>query len=159
VIYVVGLGSNLGDRRATLRSACDALAALPGCELQACSALYETEPVGPPQPRYLNAAVRLASELGPRELLACLLEIERRHGRQRRERNGPRTLDLDILWASRAYTDEGLTVPHARLPERAFALAPLLDVAPELEPIYGPRLHELGGQPPCQPFGASILRR
>lgn len=127
---VIGLGANLGDRRATLGLAGREIGRLG--RLVACSALYETEPVGPPQPRFLNAAVRLEASLEPPELLAELLAIEQRHGRVRRERWGPRVLDLDILWvAGLAVRSETLVVPHPELTRRAFALLPLLDVAPD----------------------------
>lgn len=128
--YVIGLGTNLGDRLATLRSA---LAALGRCgSLRAVSAVYETAPVGPAQPDFLNAAVLLESMLSPQALLAELLAIERAHGRERRERWGPRTLDLDLLCAGELVLDEpGLSLPHPQLPCRAFALMPLLDVLPE----------------------------
>jgi 2-amino-4-hydroxy-6-hydroxymethyldihydropteridine diphosphokinase len=128
--YVIGLGANLGDRLATL---CSALAAIGQCGVvRAVSAIYETAPVGPVQPDFLNAAVLLESMLSPRELLAELLGIERSHGRERRERWGPRTLDLDLLCADDLVLEEpGLSLPHPQLPRRAFALMPLLDVVPE----------------------------
>ena len=126
----VGVGANLGDREATIRAA---ISALPG--LVAVSALRETEPVGVvDQPPFLNGAVALETELAARELLDALLAIERELGRERRERWGPRTIDLDLLLYGDATIDEpGLTVPHPRLPERRFALEPLLDLDPELE--------------------------
>jgi 2-amino-4-hydroxy-6-hydroxymethyldihydropteridine diphosphokinase len=127
---VIGLGANLGDRVATLAGAVRALARLG--TLSAVSAVYETEPVGPPQPAYLNAAVRLSVALAPEELLTELLRIERDAGRERRERWGPRTLDLDILWIRGVVCQSPtLTVPHPELRSRPFALVPLLDVAPE----------------------------
>jgi 2-amino-4-hydroxy-6-hydroxymethyldihydropteridine diphosphokinase len=127
---VIGLGSNLGDRGETLRQAVVELGTLGN--LLGVSALYETEPVGPPQPSYLNAAIRLLTPLDLPALLSELLAIERRFGRERRERWGARTLDLDILWASSGtFETETLVVPHPHLCERAFALLPLLDVAPE----------------------------
>jgi 2-amino-4-hydroxy-6-hydroxymethyldihydropteridine diphosphokinase len=103
------------------------------------SALYETDPVGPPQPSYLNAAVRLEAPGEPRALLVSLLDVERRYGRVRREKWGPRILDLDILWIDGvSLTEPDLVVPHAALRERRFALAPLLDVAPEArDPVTG----------------------
>lgn len=126
---VIGLGSNLGDRLENLRRAIASLAALGSFEN--VSALYDTEPVGPPQARFLNAAVRLTTPLDPGALLPALLAIEQRLGRERRERWGPRTLDLDILWVEGFMcADVGLTVPHPELRRRAFALLPLLDVAP-----------------------------
>lgn len=127
---VIGLGSNLGGRRSNLRQAVRALAGLG--TLVAVSPLYETVPLGPPQPDYLNAAVRLSTELSARALLDRLLSIEVALGRERRERWGPRTLDLDVLWIHGVVVrEEGLTVPHPELRRRAFALVPLLDVAPE----------------------------
>lgn len=127
---VVGLGSNLGERRELLAGAVAGCARLG--ELAGVSWLYETDPIGPPQPVYLNAALRLRTELAPEALLDALLELERAAGRRRRERWGPRTLDLDVLWiAGCAVRSPRLTVPHPRLAERAFALLPLLDVAPD----------------------------
>ena len=95
------------------------------------SAVYETDPVGPPQPVFLNAAVSLTTELGPLELLDALLAIERDLGRVRVERWGPRVIDLDILWTDAgAFDSARLTVPHPELRQRVFALRPLLDVEP-----------------------------
>jgi 2-amino-4-hydroxy-6-hydroxymethyldihydropteridine diphosphokinase len=127
---VIGLGANLGDRRATLVSAVRALSTLG--RVAAISSLYETLAVDAPGPDFLNAAARLDVRADPVALLVALLEVERAHGRERRERFGPRTLDLDVLWIrERVVTEPGLAVPHARLLERRFALAPLLDVAPD----------------------------
>jgi 2-amino-4-hydroxy-6-hydroxymethyldihydropteridine diphosphokinase len=128
-VAYVGLGSNLGDREATIRAA---VAALPG--VVAVSELRETEPVGvTEQPAFLNGAARLATELSPRELLDALLEIERGLGRERRVRWGPRTIDLDLLLYGGETVDEpGLTVPHPSLHERRFALEPLAELDPEL---------------------------
>jgi 2-amino-4-hydroxy-6-hydroxymethyldihydropteridine diphosphokinase len=127
---VIGLGSNLGDRRSALAGAVRACARLG--DLLAVSSLYETAPVGPPQPAYLNAALLLRTELEPDALFDRLLAIEREHGRVRAERWGPRTLDLDLLLiVGRSVQSERLTVPHPALAERAFALLPLLEVAPD----------------------------
>jgi 2-amino-4-hydroxy-6-hydroxymethyldihydropteridine diphosphokinase len=125
----IGLGSNLGDREATIEAA---IAALPG--VVAVSRLRETEPVGVlDQPPFLNGAAALETTLSPRELLGTLLAIERELGRERRERWGPRTIDLDLLLYGDAVVDEpGLTVPHPRLHERHFALEPLHELDPEL---------------------------
>lgn len=130
---VIGLGGNLGDRALLLASATDAIAALPGTRLIATSVLRETEPVGGvPQGPFLNGAVRVETSLSPSQLLDALLRIERRFGRERRERWGPRTVDLDVLWiAGLALESPLLTVPHPRLLDRAFALEPLVDVAPD----------------------------
>jgi len=141
--YVVGLGANLGERVATLKSAVLALQA--HGDVRALSSLYETAAVGPPQPDYLNAAVLLDSTLAPGQLLLALLTIERTHGRERRERWGPRTLDLDLLYSPALLLNEpDLTLPHPELTRRAFALAPLLDVAPSaLDPHTGARYADL----------------
>jgi 2-amino-4-hydroxy-6-hydroxymethyldihydropteridine diphosphokinase len=126
---VIGLGSNLGDRRATLARAVLELRSLG--RVEAASSLYETAPIGPPQPMFLNGAVQLSTRLPPPGLLAALLGIERKLGRVRRERWGPRSIDLDILWIAGVVVDtDELTVPHPELRRRAFALRPLLDVAP-----------------------------
>ncbi|NUT54744.1 MAG: 2-amino-4-hydroxy-6-hydroxymethyldihydropteridine diphosphokinase [Thermoleophilia bacterium] len=136
----VGVGANLGDREATIR---EALAALP--DVVAVSELRETEPVGVvDQPRFLNGAAALETELHARELLDALLEIERGLGRERHERWGPRAIDLDLLLYGGELIDEpGLTVPHPRLHERRFALEPLLDLDPELSIPGRGRVSEL----------------
>lgn len=140
VDVVIGLGSNLGDRHAMLRGALEALREIASASV-ARSSLYETDAVGPREPvdpavrlggPYLNAAVRLGWNDSPQALLAVLLSIEKRFGRVRRERFGPRTLDLDVLFIADVLLDEpDLVVPHPRLLERRFALQPLLDVAPD----------------------------
>ena len=139
---VIGLGSNLGDRRRELVTAVSELRDV--LSVVAVSSLYESAAVGPPQPEYLNAAVRGGYSGDAPRLLEQLLGIERRHGRLRRERWGPRPLDLDILWISRESVElPNLVVPHPRLAERAFALLPLLDVAPgAVDPQTGKALTE-----------------
>jgi 2-amino-4-hydroxy-6-hydroxymethyldihydropteridine diphosphokinase len=136
--YVIGLGANLGSRENQLQAALERLVATGVARVVATSHVFDSAPVGPPQPRYLNAAARLASELEPHALLRALLDVERALGRERRERWGARTLDLDILWAARSVASETLHVPHPRLRERWFARVPLLEVAPELAGEYGP---------------------
>jgi len=131
----VALGSNLGDSRATLVSAIEALAALPVSHLTGRSRIYRTPPWGrTDQPDFLNAVVRLHTSLPPRTLLEALMAIERRFGRERDgERWGPRTLDLDLLHMEGVTLDDpSLTLPHPRAAERAFVLLPLSDLAPEL---------------------------
>lgn len=124
-----------------------------GAEHERCasSRLYLTEPLGPPQPRFLNAALAIETERSPEALLALLLAIERDLGRVRDERWGPRTIDLDLLvYDEVSMQTPDLTLPHPRLTERAFALAPLLDAAPDLVPRYGAALEALGGAPPMR---------
>ena len=131
----VGLGANIGDRERTLRAAVGRLAAVPGIDVAAVSSFRETDPVGYlDQPRFLNGAVALDTDLSPRELLDTLLGVERELGRTREgPRFGPRTIDLDLLLYGDETIDEpGLTVPHPRLHERRFALEPLAELAPRL---------------------------
>lgn len=139
----IGLGANLGDRLATLRAATGRLAALG--RVDAVSRVYETAPVGPPQPDYLNAAVLLETDRSPQELLEGLLAIERELGRVRAEKWGPRTIDLDLLWVEGVVLNgERLTVPHPHLRARAFALAPMLEVVPDAaDPATGERYADL----------------
>lgn len=136
----IGLGANLGDARATLREAFAALAALPRSRLHARSSIYRSAPVDAAGPDFLNAVAALDTGLDADELLAHLLAIERRHGRARPYRNAPRTLDLDLLLYGGVQLDSpGLTLPHPRLHERAFVLAPLAEIEPTLEiPGHGP---------------------
>lgn len=124
----VGLGSNLGDRRAVLESALAALAP------RRASRLRETAPWGlAEQPPFLNAVAELETDLAPDALLDLLLDLERRHGRIRAERWGPRTLDLDLLLhGDHVLAEPGLEVPHPRLHERAFVLEPLAELDPDL---------------------------
>jgi len=128
----IGIGANLGDREATLRSAVAALGMIPGVEVVAVSTLRESEPVGSiiEQPRFLNGAVAVETSLGARELLDLLLRIEAEHGRTREgPHGGPRTLDLDLLIHGDERVDEpGLSVPHPRLHERDFVLEPLREL-------------------------------
>jgi 2-amino-4-hydroxy-6-hydroxymethyldihydropteridine diphosphokinase len=131
----VGLGANLGDREASLRAAVERLGRTRGIEVIAVSSFRETEPVGYlDQPRFLNGAVALETELPPRALLDALLAVERSLGRTRDgPRFGPRTIDLDLLaYGEEAVDEPGLHVPHPRLGERAFALEPLLELEPAL---------------------------
>lgn len=131
----VGLGSNVGDRERMLWSAVHMLAFNPEVEVVAVSSIRETDPVGlAEQPRFLNAAVALDTELEPRALLDLLLSVERELGRVREgPRFGPRTIDLDLLLYGDETVDEpGLIVPHPRLHERRFALEPLAELDPGL---------------------------
>jgi len=139
---VVGLGSNLGDRLALLREAVVRIEALPGARVIGRSRVYETAPVGGvEQGPFFNAAIALEWSSSARDLLRGLLSVEASLGRVRDVRWGPRTVDLDVLWIEGTIVDEvGLSVPHPRLVERAFALAPLLEVAPRAtDPLSGAR--------------------
>jgi 2-amino-4-hydroxy-6-hydroxymethyldihydropteridine diphosphokinase len=137
----VALGSNLGDRAGHLHSAIERLRHWPGVHVARVSRFWETTPVGgpPDQGPYLNAAVELETTLTPTELLAACLAIEQEHGRERQERHGPRTLDLDILlFGAQVLQTPELTVPHPRLHERAFMLGPLAELAPAaVHPVLG----------------------
>jgi 2-amino-4-hydroxy-6-hydroxymethyldihydropteridine diphosphokinase len=143
----IGLGSNLGEREATLSEALDRLGAEEGIKVVAVSSYRETDPVGVfDQPRFVNGAAALDTSLSPADLLERLLQVERSLGRDRakEERWGPRTIDLDLL----LYGDEeidgpGLRVPHPRLAERAFVLEPLLELDPALRLPDGRALREL----------------
>jgi 2-amino-4-hydroxy-6-hydroxymethyldihydropteridine diphosphokinase len=137
----LGLGSNMGDRSAQLRAA---IASLDG--VYAVSSFHETDPVGgSPQPRYRNAAVLLKTEVGPRALLRRAQELEAAAGRVRGERWGPRTLDIDLLLCDDLTIDEpGLIIPHPRMTQRAFVLAPLAEIAPDwIVPGTGRRVEDL----------------
>jgi 2-amino-4-hydroxy-6-hydroxymethyldihydropteridine diphosphokinase len=137
---VVGLGANLGDPLSAMRAAVTRLAEV--AVVRKTSSVYRTAPVGgPPQPDYLNAAVLLDYGGEPGALLSELLAIEATLGRVRGERNGPRTIDLDVLWIEGvAIESAALTVPHPRLRERAFAVVPMLEVVPDaVDPRTGDR--------------------
>jgi len=128
----VGIGANLGDPVARVRAAIGALAALPETRLVAASSLYRTAPVGyTAQPDFVNAAALIETGLAPRALLDELARIEAAAGRERPFKDAPRTLDLDLLlYGSDTIAEAGLTVPHPRLHERAFALAPVVELDP-----------------------------
>jgi len=130
----LALGSNVGDRLAHLQRAIDTMRAEPALTVVAVSKVYETDPVGgPEQGVYLNAVVAIETALEPRPLLSLAQRLERDAGRVRAERWGPRTLDVDILlYDDIRVDDEDLTIPHPRMWERGFVLAPLRDVAPDL---------------------------
>jgi 2-amino-4-hydroxy-6-hydroxymethyldihydropteridine diphosphokinase len=133
VVVHIGVGSNLGDREATIAEAIARLGTHPSIRIVRRSALIETDPVGPPQPRYLNGALEIETTLDPAELLSEMLRVERELGRIRDpgSRMGPRTVDLDLLlFGDRVIDDPGLMVPHPRMSERPFVLVPLAEIAP-----------------------------
>ena len=139
----IGLGANLGEREAQIRLALDDLARLPSSRLVRASSLYDSEPVGEPdQPNFLNAVAELETELTARQLLWNLLLIERRLGRTRTRRWGPRTIDLDLLLYGPLVIDEpDLQVPHPELTRRSFVLVPLVELDPLLvHPVTGETL-------------------
>jgi 2-amino-4-hydroxy-6-hydroxymethyldihydropteridine diphosphokinase len=130
----VAIGSNLNDPQARVHEAFERLALLPATRLVLRSRLYSTQPMGPQdQPCFVNAAAGLLTQLGARELMDSLLQIETTMGRHRQERWGPRVIDLDLIWMLGETVDEpGLTVPHPGVSTRNFVLYPLADIAPAL---------------------------
>jgi 2-amino-4-hydroxy-6-hydroxymethyldihydropteridine diphosphokinase len=128
----IALGSNLGDPEGTVRQAIAALAELPHSRIAAASSLYRSAAVGyADQPDFINAVAQISTALAPQALLAALLALEQHYGRERSFRNAPRTLDLDLLlYDAQCIAEPGLTVPHPRMHQRAFVLAPLVEIAP-----------------------------
>jgi 2-amino-4-hydroxy-6-hydroxymethyldihydropteridine diphosphokinase len=142
----LGLGSNLGDRRAMLQSAVRAVGALPGTLLTSVSHAYETDPFGrKDQPVFLNAALEFTTGFAPDELMPELRRIERELGRTEAERWAPRCVDLDILlYDGLTHETADLIVPHPGLPGRRFVLVPLCDIAPDVvHPVSGMTMEEL----------------
>lgn len=159
----VGLGSNLSMPAAQIERAFEALAALPGTVLERRSALYRTAPVGyEQQPDFVNAVAQLRTVLDASTLLQSLLAIERAHGRVRTVRDGPRTLDLDLLVHGDAVIDSpGLQVPHPRMRERAFVMVPLAEIAPGFTFPDGGRVDEIArrleARQRIEPLGRDVL--
>jgi len=150
----IGLGSNLGDREANVRQALEHLAHAPETSVVRASSLYDTEPVGvEEQPHFLNAVAQLETQLTPHQLLWNLMLIERRLGRVRTQRWGPRTLDLDLLlYEDLVLEDDDLTIPLPELAKRSFVLVPLVELEPLLvHPVTGETvlalLQRLGARP------------
>jgi 2-amino-4-hydroxy-6-hydroxymethyldihydropteridine diphosphokinase len=139
----LGLGSNLGDRRAHLRYALGRLRE--HCDIKKVSSLYETEPVDCPGEKFLNAVALVETAMPPRDLLDLMLEIEAERGRVRGALSEARTLDLDLLlYGEDVIEEDGLTVPHPRLIERVFVLVPLAEVSRDLiHPAVGTSISEL----------------
>ena len=143
-IVYLSLGSNLGDRAANLRTALDKLADMG--TVAAVSSFYETEPMElAAQPWFLNCAAKLDTEKMPRQLIAGILALEQSMGRQRRQKNGPRIIDIDILLFGTSVIDiSSLTVPHPKLHQRRFVLEPLAEIAPEARhPVFKRTMREL----------------
>lgn len=155
-IVYLSLGSNLGDRAANLRTALHDLGELGA--VAAVSSFYETEPVElAAQPWFLNCAAKLDTEKMPRQLIAGILAIEQRMGRQRRQKNGPRIIDIDILLFGTSLIDApSLTVPHPKLHERRFVLEPLVEIAPDVRhPVFKRTMRELRD---ALPAGQTVRR-
>lgn len=146
----LGLGSNLGNRLAFLRGGRDKLLGHPGIELRQASGVYETDAVGGPadSPPFLNAVLQVETTLDATGLLKACLAVEDDFGRSRPAKWAPRTLDIDIIfYADQILCEEELSVPHPRLQERAFVLAPLMEIAPDLKhPLFDQTITELAAE-------------
>ena len=146
MLCYIGVGSNLGDRKQTIRQAKQKLSNIEGVHFVRSAAIYETDPVGgPKQGPFLNTVWEIETELSAQELMAALLKVESSLGRQRNEKNGPRTIDLDLLlYGDEVIHETELTVPHPRLHERWFVLKPLWDLrADYVHPIFKKSICEL----------------
>lgn len=155
----ISLGSNLGDSRATLELALEALDRSEGVRLIRRSSWYRSAPIGPVQPDFINGCALLEVSLAPEALLEVLQAIETRFGRRRAERWGPRTLDLDlILFGTQRIATERLEVPHPRMVERAFVLVPLAEIAANwIDPVSGRSVAELAAALPMELKGGDAL--
>jgi 2-amino-4-hydroxy-6-hydroxymethyldihydropteridine diphosphokinase len=135
ILAYIGIGSNIGDRSANIARAFGEMSALRGTIIKKKSPIFETDPVGPPQPDFLNAACSIETELEARELLSELKAIERRIGREEHAvRWGPRLIDLDLLvYGDLVIDEDGLVLPHPEMTKREFVMVPLLAIDPDLE--------------------------
>ena len=147
----IALGSNLGNSLDTAANALKALTNIPGIDLIATSSWYQTKPVGPPQPDYINGCVVLQVRQNPEELLTILQAIELQFGRVRTEKWGARTLDLDLLlYKDLVLHTPKLTIPHPRMTERAFVLVPLAEIEPNwIEPVSKKAIAQLAKEVDC----------
>ncbi|HEU4844759.1 MAG TPA: 2-amino-4-hydroxy-6-hydroxymethyldihydropteridine diphosphokinase [Burkholderiaceae bacterium] len=144
----IGIGANLGDARANVADAVERLRRLPGCTLLGVSGQYRTAPIDSSGDDYINAVASVSTTLAAETLLQALHGIEQAHGRERPYRNAPRTLDLDLLlYGDQQIASATLTVPHARMTERAFVLVPLLELAPDVV---------IPGRGPARAFAAAV---
>ena len=147
MLVFLGLGGNLGDRDANLREALTRLDATKDIRVLRVSSFYETEPVGPPQPRYLNAACAVETTLSPEELLDAIHRVEDDMGRERevQDRWGPRNIDVDLLfYGDETINSDCLTVPHREGHTREFVLRPMAEIAPDFEhPVLHHTMTEL----------------
>jgi 2-amino-4-hydroxy-6-hydroxymethyldihydropteridine diphosphokinase len=149
----LALGANLGDRLATLQRAVELLAERDGIAVVRSSQVYETDPVGPPQPNYLNAVIEIETTLEPRDVLAAANAVEDELGRVREERWGPRTVDVDVLtYDEREVHEPDLEIPHPRMHERAFVVVPLGELTADPMLPGGRRLASLD-LPPAEVLG------
>lgn len=141
----IALGSNLGDSEKTLNQAIITLNDIEGIEIINHSQWYQTKPLGPPQPDYLNGCAIIKTTLNPHELLKTLLDIEQKFGRERKERWGARTLDLDIIfYGDLILNTPELEIPHPRMRERIFVLEPLAEIVPHwCDPVTGLTVSQL----------------
>ncbi len=153
----IALGSNLGDSRQTLEQAINQLENVSEIAIESVSSWYETLPIGPIQPNYINGCVALTTSLTPEDLLNILLKIETQFGRVREERWGARTLDLDlILYDNLILETPNLQIPHPRMKERAFVLVPLAEIVPHwVDPITNSAIVQLKNKIDC----SSILQK
>lgn len=146
VVYIA-LGANLGQREKNIAAALNALQHTKGVSVEAVSSLYETDAVGgpPDQPRFINAAAKLTTELAPERLLSVLQQIELSLGRRRGEHWGPREIDLDILlYDNLVISEDGLTIPHPLMHERRFVMEPLAEIGPNAKhPALGLSAQEI----------------
>ena len=142
----IGVGANLGDRKATIKQAERAFRSVPGVRFIRSAPIYETEPAGgPPQGLYLNTVWEVETSVSVKELLDLLLKIESQLGRKRAEKNAPRTIDLDlVLFGDEVLDEPGLVVPHPRMHERWFVLKPLWDLRADwIHPVFKKSVCEL----------------